>query len=149
MSITRRQFGLLNAMGITVWQRRDLPEHSSQSMQASVESTANASTTKNQQVSPNNEVEQQSRSTTEIIDIDLQALLNQQLFNDIIQCLGASRADLSVQNGQVNLGLFNWQFSHSEHIEFSHNILTTPDLHTIASSVELKKMLWQSLGPLS
>lgn len=149
MSITRRQFGLLNAMGITVWQRRDLPEHNSQSMQTSVENTVNPSTTKNKQISPNNEVEQQSRPTTEIIEINLQALLNQQLFNDIIQCLGASRADLSVQNGQINLGLFNWQFSHGEHIEFSHNILTTPDLSIIASSAQLKKMLWQSLGPLS
>jgi DNA polymerase III psi subunit len=149
MSITKRQFDLLHAMGITVWQRRDLPAHVYPSASTSDESTIGTDEAKNKQVPANNEELTQSLAATEIISIDLQGLLNQQLFKDVIQCLGVSRADLSVQNNQIDLGLINWQFNQNKQIEFSHNCLKTPDLNTIANSVELKKALWQSIGPLS
>ncbi len=149
MSITKRQFDLLHAMGITVWQRRDLPAHKSQPAPISDESTTSTNEAINKQVFASNEDLTQSLPTTEIINIDLQALLNQQLFRDVIQCLGVSRADLSVQNNQIDLGLINWQFSQDDQIEFNHNCLKTPALNTIAHSAQLKKALWQSIGSLS
>ncbi len=148
MSITKRQFDLLHAMGITVWQRRDLPAHVYQSASISDESTTNTNETKNKQIPTSNEELTQSLATTEVISIDLQELLDQQLFRDIIQCLGVSRADLSVQNNQIDLGLINWQLSQGDQIEFSHNCLITPDLNTIANSAQLKKSLCHSLGSL-
>ena len=154
MSISKRQFDLLQAMGITVWQRRDLPDHSS-----AVESTqrrqhsdniSNCVTSTNEQASltPSHATSPQTNAN-QIIEIDLKVLLKKPLFNDIINCLGASSADLSITQNQIDLGIINWQFTHSDCITFEHNCLKTPDLTTIANSPELKKSLWQSIGPLS
>jgi DNA polymerase III psi subunit len=154
MSISKRQFDLLQAMGITVWQRRDLPSHSSavestQSRQH-VENINDSVTSTNEQVSltPSHATSPQA-AANEIIEIDLKVLLKQPLFNDIIICLGASSADLSITQNQIDLGIINWQFTQSDSITFEHNCLKTPDLTTIANSPELKKSLWQSIGPLS
>jgi DNA polymerase III psi subunit len=155
MSVTKRQFDLLQAMGITVWQRRDLPAHVSQSTQINVTAHADTSSeiiennNENQQVTAASEASVQVSPVSEAVSIDLSVLLKQQLFRDVIQCLGVSRADISIQSDQIDLGLINWQFNQNKRIEFSHNCLKTPDLNTIANSVELKKALWQSLGPLS
>jgi hypothetical protein len=155
MSVTKRQFDLLQAMGITVWQRRDLPAHVSQSTQVNTATNTDTSSeiiesnNEHQQVTAASEALAQPSPATEPVSIDLPALMEQQLFRDVIQCLGASRADISIQSDQIDLGLINWQFNQNKQIEFSHNCLKTPDLNTIANSVELKKSLWQSLGPLS
>lgn len=155
MSVTKRQFDLLQAMGIAVWQRRELPVQASQPCQVAPKSNANETTTsitpKNQQLTATTASAELNQTAPEAVraNIDLQALLEQQLFNDVIQCLGTSRADLSVQNHQIDLGLINWEFGESNNIEFSHNCLRTPDLDTIANSPQLKKALWHSIGPLS
>lgn len=153
MSISERQFTLLQAMGITVWQRRCL---SVQPVKAIAANTASAESVsldtvdaKNQQTTMPNEAVNCQVSTTDNSKLDLKTLLAQQLFTDIIHCLGVDHADLSIQNNQIDLGMINWQFSQNKNIEFDHNCLTTPDLETIANSVELKKSLWQSIGLLS
>lgn len=151
MSITKRQFDLLKAMDITVWQRRELSTLAQQSEQSGIASIAPT-----QQAIENN-TKAQAMATEEAlqpspnksINLDLTELLNQQLFNDVLLCIGASRADLSVQSDQVDLGLINWQFTDNEQIEFGHNCLKTPNLKTLAKSAQLKKALWQSIGPLS
>ena len=85
MSISKRQFDLLQAMGITVWQRRDLPDHSS-----AVESTqrrqhsdniSNCVTSTNEQASltPSHATSPQTNAN-QIIEIDLKVLLKKPLF---------------------------------------------------------------------
>tara|TARA_R110000737_G_scaffold261720_1_gene269829 strand:+ start:105 stop:569 length:465 start_codon:yes stop_codon:yes gene_type:complete len=152
MSINKRQFELLQAMGITVWQRRDLSGHSpTVSTSDPVEKADHVSD------SGNGVTEQLSSSQTSnektpnngSIAIDLKALLKQPLFHDIIRCLGVSSADLSINHNQIDLGIINWQFTSNEEIELKHNCLKTPELATLANSPILKKSLWQSIGPLS
>ena len=98
MSISKRQFDLLQAMGITVWQRRELSEHdalvikspedSQNSLQAEecVNSTVTQSPSSTQQNKP------QTSTDDEKPALDLKTLLKQPLFNDIIRCLGVSSA---------------------------------------------------------
>lgn len=155
MSINKRQFDLLQAMGITVWQRRDLSSHNSLSENPShmAQNSKQDSTAINAVATEPSAVESQNTIThitaNEEIAVDLQALLKQQLFKDVIRCLGAISADLSVEHNQIDLGIINWQFTVRKSIEFKHNCLKTPDLITIANSPSLKKSLWQSIGSLS
>ena len=158
MSINKRQFNLLQAMGITVWQRRELTTPSStssnaiQSKQNSNEISHTSSSTENtssKSVTQSNASQTQQTSCSDKVAIDLNALLKQQLFKDIILSIGASSADISIANDQIDLGIINWQFSENTEIEFKHNCLKTPVLTTLANSPALKKALWQSLGSLS
>ncbi|MGB1263761.1 MAG: hypothetical protein ACPG52_12685 [Cognaticolwellia sp.] len=165
MSVNKRQFELLQAMGITVWQRRDLsdqnsaeqprdtdnataplPQHDAQASQINSQTPlANASA----DTSADRAAASFDTPAENPISLDLKILLKQQLFNDVLQCLGASSADISIAQNQVDLGIINWQFTSNDHIEFQHNCLTSPDLTTLANSPALKKALWQSIGPLS
>ena len=155
MSINKRQFELLQAMGITVWQRRDLSNHNSllENPSHTAQNSEQDSTAINAVATEPSAVESQNTTAhttiNEEITVDLQALLKQQLFKDVIRCLGASSADLSVEHNQIDLGIINWQFTVRKSIEFKHNCLKTPDLITIANSPALKKSLWQSIGSLS
>lgn len=158
MSINKRQFNLLQAMGITVWQRRELTNTSStssnamQSKQNSNKISHTSSSTENtssKSVTQSNANQTQQTSYSDKVAIDLDALLKQQLFKDIILSIGASSADISIANDQIDLGIINWQFSKNAEIEFKHNCLKTPVLTTLANSPALKKALWQSLGSLS
>jgi len=155
MSINKRQFDLLQAMGITVWQRRDLSSHNSLSENSphTIQNLEQDSAAINAVATEPPAVERQNTikhiTDNEEIAIDLKALLKQQLFKDVIRCLGAGSADLSIEHNQIDLGIINWQFSVKKSIEFEHNCLKTPDLITIANSPALKKSLWQSIGSLS
>ena len=157
MSINKRQFNLLQAMGITVWQRRELSDDDSLSAKSATPvqnavQDSNSITADTPELSSTLALDKNKNQHTvnaEPIAIDLTALLKQPLFKDIISSIGASSADLSIAHNQIDLGIINWQFSDNDHIEFKHNCLKTPDLTTIANSPALKKSLWQSLGTLS
>lgn len=159
MSINKRQFNLLQAMGITVWQRRALPSHDSLSANATATeknaaqdrhlSTADTPDLSSKISLDKNQTNDQHTASSVPVAMDLQALLTHKLFKDIISSIGASSAEVSIANNQIDLGIINWQFSDKDHIEFKHNCLKTPDLTTIANSPALKKSLWQSIGPLS
>ena len=155
MSINKRQFDLLQAMGITVWQRRALSGHNSLSAEfvKTVENTEQANALINavtpQSASTPDQDTAQETLHNKNIALDLKTLLKHQLFKDVISSIGASSADLSIAHNQIDLGIINWQFTPNKNIEFKHNCLKTPDLTTLANSPELKKSLWQSIGPLS
>jgi DNA polymerase III psi subunit len=158
MSINKRQFELLQAMGITVWQRRELSSHNLLSAKATETDQDNNTNSDSSTAVTSPALSQSSPDTTkqivqiaqsDCIAVDLQSLLSQPLFKDIIRCLGANSADLSISHNKIDLGIINWQFTPNERIEFKHNCLSTPDLTTLANSPELKKSLWQSIGPLS
>ncbi|MFT5634924.1 MAG: DNA polymerase III psi subunit [Cognaticolwellia sp.] len=155
MSINKRQFDLLQAMGITVWQRRALSGQNSLSADSSetVQITEQASdsinaVTPQSSSTPDQDTTQQTLHNKNIA-VDLKTLLKHQLFKDIISSIGTSSADLSITHNQIDLGIINWQFTANKNIEFKHNCLKTPDLTTLANSPELKKSLWQSIGSLS
>ncbi len=158
MSISKRQFNLLQAMGITTWQRRDLSSQNlasvalddeannpAQNNNSSLKASAESSITENSAKSDNT----QKTVVHQPALINLNTLLKHPLFKDVIRCLGASSADVSVVGEQIDLGIFNWQFTESDNIELKHNCLKTPDLDTLAHSPMLKKALWQSIGPFS
>lgn len=134
MSITKRQFDLLKAMDITVWQRRELPAQASACDAATKSESHNIKS---------------ARQNDAALSVDLSDLINQQLFTDIIHSLGVSSADLSINNHTLDLGIINWQFSAQDKIEFKHNCLVTPTLSVIAASKALKRTLWQALQVLS
>ncbi len=134
MSITKRQFGLLTAMDITVWQRRELTTHGNSS-ETVLTSSQHPNSAHKQEVSN--------------LAINISDLPTEQLFIDIMQCLGVSSADVSLRDNKIDLGIINWQFSRQEKIEFKHNCLITPEMSVLAQSIPLKKLLWQSLQTIS
>ena len=147
MSISKRQFNLLQAMGITVWQRRELLALNDSNETKTTSQTATPLT--GQANSSENQTKNSDASAVSIAALDLSVLLKAQLFNDVLTCLGASSADLAIEHNQINLGIINWQFTADNTIEFEHNCLKSPDLTTLANSPVLKKALWQSIGSLS
>ena len=120
MSINQRQFEQLTEMGISLWQHRT---DKTDSDKASAKKS--------------------------YIDIDLNTLAKQQLFNDILLSLGLSIGEISQQDHHINLGLFSWYFtasSSSNNIQLLEQQLTTPTIDNLAKSPALKKQLWQLLS---
>jgi DNA polymerase III psi subunit len=119
MTITTRQFNHLKAMGITLWQRKNLAQPSSE-----VEET------------PVNNITG---------DFSANEINNLKIFQDILQALSIEPADISWQQSHLDLGLFNWQFTDNTTINYEKSTLTTPSLDKIAQSSTAKKQLWQTL----
>lgn len=120
MTINQRQFTQLKEMGIELWQRRELAEETAPNL---------------------NKIEQHS-----IIDVDLGKLVSQTLFSDILLCFQISPVEVSQNGQQLNLGLFNWQFSEGNTISVKNNTLTTPAIAEIQNDPELKATLWLTLN---
>lgn len=123
MSIDQRQFEQLSEMGIKLWRRRDNPEH--------------LSTTK---PNPNNYQK-----------INLDSLINNQCFTDILLALNLTRGEVTQQADHLDLGLFNWYFLESKNkgelnITYLNKQLITPTMHLISQSVKLKRQLWQTIS---
>jgi DNA polymerase III psi subunit len=120
MSINQRQFALLNEMGISLWQRSALSTKADPSTQNS-----------------------------QNLLVDLNALAQQSLFQDILLSLNLSLNDINEHNNDqsnaISLGEFTWQFSSDNAIDLSATTLSTPVLANIAESPQLKRQLWQVL----
>jgi len=119
MTITKRQFNHLNAMGINVWQQRN---------------TLNTLET--------SEANDQDPLQITSLSIDSNALTQHLIFTDILQCLGLSLGEVTIEKKVINLGLFNWQFIETENISFANNTLSTPELNAFITRKTLKKDLW-------
>lgn len=120
MSINQHQFEQLTEMGISLWQHRTCDV-------------------------PNNKVHTQPKR---YLDIDLNDLSSQQLFNDILLSTGLSIGEINHQGDHLNLGLFNWYFtsqSSPSEIQWLEQQLITPTIDEISKSPALKKQLWQLL----
>lgn len=133
MSITKRQFHLLQAMGIEVWQRKTLTI-----AQPCQDSTKQALPAQAQEV----------KSSNAGIPIDIEQLNKSMIFHDIVRSLGISSAEINVYDNTIDLGLINWQLCNDNKIALQSNCLVTPPLHELANSSTLKRELWQSIGHL-
>jgi len=118
MGINQRQFDQLTEMGISLW------HHRSSEKLVSTHSVPN-------------------------ITINLEQLSKIQLFNDILLSLNISIGEVNEQQGLLNLGLINWQFldnkdksNNESEITFDNNLLLTPSLDTLSTSITLKRQLW-------
>ena len=133
MSINQDQFDKLSAMGISLWQSR----------------------------AENTITESESFTSKKHLNIDLKALLKQQLFTDILLAIGLSVGEVNLQEDHLDLGLFNWFFTddiksgllNTEEqntteplIRWSKQQLFTPSMTEIAKSPAMKKQLWLLLG---
>lgn len=121
MTISQRQFTLLNEMGISLWQRRVLPKKVSTKIYPVEKQTA----------------------VLKAKTVDLNELNKQQIFNDILLSLNLLPSDISVNNNQLVLKKLTWQFTNTDNINFTKNTLTTPSLPVITHSPLLKNQLWQ------
>lgn len=119
MSINQDQFEQLTEMGISLWQHRtcDVPN------------------------------DNDGAHPKSYIDIDLNDLASQQLFNDILLALNLSAGEVNHQSDHLDLGLFNWFFTARPHneIQWGEQQLFTPSITEISKSPMLKKQLWQLL----
>jgi hypothetical protein len=121
MSINQHQFEQLTEMGISLWQHRT-------------------------DETPSDKVALQPKS---YLNIKLNDLTSQQLFNDIILAAGLSIGEINYQSDHLNLGLFNWYFtekSSQNEIQWLEQQLITPSIAEISKSPALKKQLWQLLS---
>lgn len=119
MSINQHQFEQLTEMGISLWQRRTCD-------------------------TPSDNVQVQSNY---YLDIDLNDLTSQQIFNDILLALNLTVGEINHQRNHLDLGLFNWYFTAAplDNIQWSEQQLFTPSITEISKSPMLKKQLWQLL----
>lgn len=124
MTVSKRQFTLLQEMGINVWQQKNkLNSQDNSALQT-----------------PPEEVTAKSND-----NINLKDLIEQQLFKDIIQSIGLSIGEVTLEESYVNIGLVNWHFSTDNELSLKNNLLTTPYLQELAKSTVLKNKLWQLL----
>jgi DNA polymerase III psi subunit len=120
MSINQHQFEQLTEMGISLWQHRT-------------------------DETPSDKGALQPKS---YLNINLNDLTSQQLFNDILLATGLSIGEINHQSDHLNLGLFNWYFtekSSKNEIQWLEQQLVTPSIDEISKSPALKKQLWQLL----
>ena len=118
MSITQRQYNHLQAMNIPLWVRKDITDK-------------DESTGKNE------------HSAVEIV---LEELIVDRAFQDILQCVGITGAEISYENCHLNLGLFNWQFTNNDSITFEQSLLSTPPIDMLIKTPQLKRQLWQIIN---
>ena len=118
MTISKRQFTQLSAMGIPLWK-------SCQTTEPSI-------------------VENQDAENELALDWD--TIKSTTLFQDIISSVGASIGEVSLSGHRLNIGLLTWHFSPQATIALNNNVLTTPELDAIANSPQLKRALWQVLS---
>ena len=148
MTISKRQFDLLNVMNIPLWVAK----------QSTINSVEKVVTTVEEAEVGTSEIKN-TLNTAEhsITSIDLPSLANTPLFNDILLTLGLSIDDASTESSalinkennaetnSVNLGLISWQFSSTKTLAFANNVLTTPTIKQLEKSSNLKRQLWQLL----
>lgn len=158
MTISKRQFDLLNVMNIPLWVTK-------QSTITSVEkevTTVEEAEVGISEIGSSKIESAEIKNTQNIIEysitsIDLPSLANTPLFNDILLTLGLSVAEASIETSAetneennvetniVNLGLISWQFSSTKTLAFVNNVLTTPTIEQLEKSSNLKRQLWQLL----
>ena len=139
MTISKRQFELLNAMSIPLWV-------SKQSNTVPVIKTIKEEQKENhliikEQLTPSKPV-----ITSNKLVINLTVLVEKPLFNDILVSMGllSTQAVLGTHTeNSVNLGVIDWQFSDKKIISFTNNLLITPYLQVLEKSPQLKRQLWQ------
>ncbi len=125
MTVSKRQFTLLKEMGINIWQQKKPSD--------------------NQENSNVQAVHEADSVNNDLIKVDLNKLSKQQLFTDIIQSIGLSIGEVTLEDAYLNIGLLNWQFTTNNELTLKNNLLTTPPLAVLAQSTNLKSELWQLL----
>lgn len=75
-----------------------------------------------------------------------QASVTTQFFSDILQYFDLTIDDIIVAKDIIHINQLKWQFTDEGTLVLQDNRLTTPALSKIASSVELKRALWQTLS---
>ena len=129
MTISKRQFNLLNAMEIPLWVAK--------------RSSAAPEIKEAQEVESTEIVEKTETTLKNIAQIELPLLSNNQLFKDILLTLGLSPVDISIESNILNLGLISWQFSLQNTLNFENNCLISPTIEQLEQSTTLKRQLWQ------
>jgi len=129
MTISKRQFDLLNVMNIPLWVTKQ-SNNTSEERADVVEETP----IDNSQISIKNSNK-----------INVSLLTESLLFKDILMTLGLSISEVNFENNVVNLGLINWQFSSDNIQSFVNNLLSTPPIEQLEKSPALKRQLWQLL----
>lgn len=137
MAVSSKQFVYLNEMGIQLWQRKSIP-----TIDESHSSHASTST-ETQELQNSPELKDETKS--DVINVSLSALAQTQCFQDILTFLGCSSADFSEHHDHFDCGLFNWQFSSSNDINFQNNRLRTPNIEKISANIEIKKSLFSTI----
>jgi DNA polymerase III psi subunit len=115
MTISKRQFSHLQAMGIELWQLKKSANNENQ----------------------NNNVDH--------LDIELSALIETKIFTDILKSLDLSIGEVTCANNILSLGLLTWAFSKESDISLTQHHLVTPTFHVLKDSAQLKQALWQKL----
>ena len=117
MTITNRQFTLLNAMNIPLWAAKN----------------RTAIVKKQQEPAKNN-----SQAS-----LNVDTLSQNKLFIDILLSMKLTITDVSLSNNSLMLGRFSWVFTDTDQVTFQQALLSTPHLKQLAKSLPLKKQLWE------
>mgnify|MGYP000141181551 CR=1 FL=1 len=87
----------------------------------------------------------QDASQSLSIGVDQDAVTTR-FFSDVLQYFNLTIEDIIVAKDIIHLNQLKWQFSEEETFDLQGNKLITPALSEIASSITLKKALWQTLS---
>jgi len=159
MTVSQRQFKLLTEMDISLWQRRvlknneltaqELPSKEQHSNTHSQTATI-AAKTNNDKNTANEKTLSKASGEQQIEALNIELLNKQQIFTDILLSLNLKADDIqlnqnTLKNNQLVWQVLTWQFSSTEKITLTKNILTTPTIADLAKSTTLKAQLWQAI----
>ena len=139
MTISNRQFELLNAMNIPLWV-------SKQSNTIPVIKTTEEEKKESHLITKEQLTPYKPAKTANNLVVNLEPLIEKPLFNDILVSMGLSSTQAvsgTHTENSINLGSINWQFSDKNIISFTNNLLITPYLQVLEKSPQLKRQLWQ------
>jgi DNA polymerase III psi subunit len=156
MTLSQRQFAILNAMDILLWCDKSRAVEDVSTLK--ITPTENDSTKheisgvrlkgENVKVSINDDKPAYDNSA-----IELQRLYEHPIFQDILLCLNATLADviaLPSSNSALNIKVKSllWQLSSEKSITLHNEQLKTPKLAVLANTPAFKRMLWEKLSLL-
>jgi len=140
MTISNRQFELLNAMNIPLWvskQSNTIPV---------IKTTEEEEEKESHLITKEQLTPYKPAKTANNLVVNLEPLIEKPLFNDILVSMGLSSTQAvsgTHTENSVNLGVIDWQFSDKNIISFTNNLLITPYLQVLEKSPQLKRQLWQ------
>jgi len=159
MTVSQRQFKLLTEMGISLWQRRvltnnELATQEVASNQPPSNALGQAATIATELVSKKNIISDNSQSNTndkqQIEALNIEWLQKHPIFTDILLSLNLKADDIQRDQNYLNKNQLvwqglTWQFSTTENITLTKDILTTPAIADLIQSTTLKSQLWHAI----
>ncbi|TKB44526.1 hypothetical protein [Thalassotalea mangrovi] len=148
MSLNRKQFDYLQAMGISIWSAReekfaslDGNEDNPQIVDQSDKILAELNTLSSHPPRSRKKQEQPRSSKLSLVQ-QYQACIDSRWFSDLLVWLAIDKTEVDVSEQGLRFGNFLWKFDRQSTIRFGDNTIKSPSFATRQPSAEQKRQLF-------